>query len=58
MKSLLLNILLQAPQRSADMADAQGTGKIEVVAAVLAVIFAGIIVYMVSVDRKIKKLEK
>lgn len=54
----MLNILLQVQQRSADMADAQGTGKIEVVVGVLAVIFAGIVAYMISVDRKIKKLEK
>jgi len=58
MKSLMLNILLQVQQHSADMADAQGTGKIEVVVGVLAVIFAGIVAYMISVDRKIKKLEK
>jgi CcmD family protein len=57
MKSLLLNILLQV-QHSSEMADAQGSGKFYVVVGVIAVIFIGIVAYMVSVDRKIKKLEK
>jgi len=33
-------------------------GKIWVVVAVISVIFAGIIVFLVSMDRKIAKLEK
>jgi CcmD family protein len=57
MKSLLSNILLQV-QHTSEMADAQSTEKFYVVVAVIAVIFAGIVAYMVSVDRKIKKLEK
>jgi CcmD family protein len=57
MKSLLSNILLQV-QHTSEIADAQSTGKFYVVVAVIAVIFAGIVAYMVSVDRKIKNLEK
>lgn len=56
MKSLL-NIILQV-QHTSGMADAESTGKFYVVVGVIAVIFAGIVAYLVSVDRKIKKLEK
>jgi CcmD family protein len=56
MKSLINSILLQA-QHTSELADAQGTGKFYVVVGVIAVIFLGIVAYMVSVDRKIKKLE-
>jgi hypothetical protein len=42
-----------------EMADAmRGNGKIYVVVLVLATIFAGIILYLVRLDRKISKLEK
>ncbi len=34
------------------------SGKIFVVAVVLAVILAGIFVYLVTIDRKVKKLER
>lgn len=35
----------------------QSTQKMEVVVAVIAVLFAGILAYMISVDRRLKKLE-
>lgn len=42
-----------------EMADALlQSGKIYVVVAVLAVIFTGIIIYLISLDKKIGKLEK
>lgn len=42
-----------------DMADAMfQSGKIYVVVAVLSVIFIGIIIYLISLDKKISKLEK
>lgn len=56
----LLNIflvLLQA-QHSSDLANAENTHKFFVPVMVIAVIFIGIIVYMISIDRKIKKLEE
>jgi uncharacterized membrane protein len=34
-----------------------GSGKIYVVVATVLLIFAGIIIYIISVDRKVKKLE-
>lgn len=57
MKSTLLSILLQQ-MHTAQMADAQSTQKFYVVVAVIAVLFAGITGYLISVDRKLKKLEK
>ena len=42
-----------------EMADQmRSSGKIYVVAAVLTAIFAGIIAYLVRIDRKVSKLEK
>jgi len=40
------------------MADAESTQKFYVVVAVIALLFVGIVGYLISVDRKIKKLEK
>lgn len=57
MKSLFLTVLLQQVHTSG-MADAQSTEKFYVVVAVIATLFVGIVGYMISVDRKIKKLEK
>jgi hypothetical protein len=46
-------------QENADMADVmRREGKIYVVLAVILTIFAGIIIYLVRLDRKISKLEK
>jgi hypothetical protein len=55
----LLTIGVAAAQESSPaMADTlRAEGKIYVVVLVLATIFAGIIVYLVRLDRKIKKLE-
>ncbi len=45
--------------QSVEMADAmRANGKIYVVVAVIGVIFAGIVIYTISVDRKVRKLEK
>jgi CcmD family protein len=42
-----------------EMADAmRASGKIYVVVTVLAILFTGIVVYLISLDRKISKLEK
>ncbi len=48
-----------AQNSSPEMADAmRANGKIYVVVAVLAIIFVGIVLYLVSIDRKATKLEK
>ena len=54
---MLLNILLQM-QQSAARSNAEDTHKFFVPVMVIAVIFIGIIVYLISIDRKIKKLEE
>ena len=36
----------------------RSNGKIYVVVAVLAIIFTGLIIFLVTIDRKVKKLEK
>jgi len=60
---LLLNIQTMAQDFSngekAEMADSmRSNGKIYVVVAVVLVILAGLIFYLVGLDRKISKLEK
>jgi len=60
----LLTLLLMIPfvaqaQSRPEMADAlRSNGKIYVVVLVICTIFAGIILFLVALDRKIKKLER
>ena len=57
--SLLINLLAIAQDSSVDMADTmRKEGKIYVVVAIILTIFAGIIFYLVRLDRKISRLEK
>mgnify|MGYP001617383404 CR=1 FL=1 len=45
--------------QDAEMADVmRSNGKIYVVVAIIVVIFAGLIVYLITMDRKITRLEK
>jgi len=56
---LLVVLMAKAQGEAPEMADKmRAEGKIYVVVLVLATIFAGIIVYLVRLDRKIAKLEK
>jgi hypothetical protein len=56
---LLIAAAAKAQETQPEMADAmRSNGKIYVVVLVLATIFAGIIVYLVRLDRKITKIEK
>jgi len=49
----------QQPNPPVEMADTmRSNGKIFVVVAVIVTLFAGIILYLVSLDRKISRLEK
>lgn len=65
-KPLFLCLLLlfythavHAQEQAAEMADVmRSNGKIYVVVLVLATIFAGLIIYLVRLDKKISKLEK
>lgn len=54
MKHFIIN---EVQQHSSQMPDAAGTDKFMVVVAVIAVLFLGIVGYMVSLDLKLKKLE-
>lgn len=62
--SIILLLLMVFPAFSQEMAaNEEGnifwqSGKIYVVIAVIAIIFAGIIVYLISIDRKVGKMEK
>lgn len=50
---------LLAQGRNVEMADAlRDNGKIYVVVLVVGIIFAGIIVYLIWIDRKLSRLEK
>lgn len=58
---LLINFWTQAQNTTekVDMADTmRSNGKIYVVVAVILTIFAGIIIYLIRLDRKMSKLEK
>ena len=57
---LFFNLVLLAQEKeTVDMADEmRSNGKIYVVVAVILTIFAGIILYLIRLDRKITKLEK
>ncbi len=57
--SVFSALTARASANDAEMADAmRSNGKIYVVVMVLATIFAGIIVFLVRLDRKIARLEK
>ncbi|HRP33087.1 MAG TPA: CcmD family protein [Agriterribacter sp.] len=46
-------------QEKVEMADGmRSSGKIYVVVAVLAIIFSGLLIFLIHIDRKVSKLEK
>ena len=56
---LLIHLFVLAQDSKPEMADVmRSNGKIYVVIAVIVAIFAGIIIYLVRLDRKLTKLEK
>jgi CcmD family protein len=55
----LLQLVVFAQEKSQGLEDTlRSNGKIYVVVAVILIIFAGIILYLIRLDRKISKLEK
>ncbi len=55
---VLIDVLPALAQEKIAMADGlRAEGKIYVVVAIIAVIFVGIIIYLISLDRKITRLE-
>lgn len=56
---LLANLVFQVYSQPVEMADTmRSEGKIYVVVAIVLVIFVGLIVYLVMLDRKITQIEK
>jgi hypothetical protein len=52
-------VMLSAQERNVEMADTfRSNGKIYVVVAVILTILAGIVIYLIRLDRKISRLEK
>ncbi len=57
--ALITSLQASAQESSVEMADLmRSNGKIYVVVAVLSTILAGLILYLVSLDRKIRRLER
>ncbi len=55
----LLFLMIQAKAQDVEMATGlRSSGKIYVVVIVIAVIFAGLFIYLFSIDRRLKNLEK
>ncbi|MFB0907350.1 MAG: bacteriorhodopsin [Spirosomataceae bacterium] len=54
--TILLNILFQQDVAMADMM--RQDGKIWVVVGVILIVFTGIILFLISLDKKVTKLEK
>ena len=57
--SLIFSSVAMAQRPGIEMADElRANGKIYVVVVIIALIFAGIITYLIHIDRKVSKLEK
>ena len=57
--ALLIPFLAGAQAQDVAMADGlRAEGKIYVVVGIIAIIFIGILIYLISMDRKISRLEK
>jgi len=56
---MLMSIISKAQENKVEMADTfRADGKIYVVVAIVLIILVGFVVYLISLDRKITKLEK
>lgn len=62
LRLICLSLLLSSPllaQNEVEMADTfRAQGKIYVVVAILSIVFTGIVIYLIRLDRKISRLEK
>jgi len=59
MLMLIPALLMSQPNGPIEMADGmRSSGKIYVVVAVIVTLFTGLVLYIISLDRKITKLEK
>ncbi|MFN4810958.1 MAG: CcmD family protein [Bacteroidota bacterium] len=56
---IITTLISNVGAQQVEMADGlRSSGKIYVVVGVLCIIFAGIVVYLISIDRKLEKLKK
>ncbi|WP_092459816.1 CcmD family protein [Thermoflavifilum thermophilum] len=59
MLSYVASVVLQVPDKGPEMATLmRSNGKIYVVVAVIVVIWLGVLLYLISIDRKLSQLEK
>lgn len=57
--SLLFSVACTAQDTSVEMADTmRSNGKIYVVIGVISIILSGILIYLISIDRKLRSIEK
>ncbi len=54
----ILNLILLQAIHSSELPDAESSGKIYVVVAVMSILFLGITVFLIRLDRKLAKIEK
>jgi CcmD family protein len=54
----ILNLILLQAIHSSELPDASNSGKLYVVVAVMSILFLGITVYLIRLDRKLAKIEK
>lgn len=57
MKNFLLNIIFDIVPQAAEESVFRSSGKIYVVVGIIAIIFICIVIYLISLDSKISKLE-
>ncbi|MFN4083402.1 MAG: CcmD family protein [Bacteroidia bacterium] len=53
-----MKFLINQIQHTSAMPNAVGSNKIEVVAAVVSILFLGIVAFLIFVERKLNKIEK
>ncbi len=56
--SNILNLILLQAIHSSELPDAENSGKIYVVVAVMSILFLGITAFLIRLDRKLTKIEK
>jgi hypothetical protein len=54
----ILNLILLQVIHSSELPDADNSGKLYVVVAVMSILFVGITVFLIRLDRKLAKIEK
>lgn len=56
---MIMPFFVNAQQNEVEMADVmRSNGKIYVVVSVISVVLAGILIFLITIDRKVRKMEK